>query len=200
MRSLEMEKLYFNDDDISRVKKSLCELKVCGKVWEHPENKELKKKIKNYILSKRNTCAYCLRSFQGEHFMSIDVEHILPKSKFPKYVFTMKNISIACKRCNLKFKRDKIDFLSNDFNTRKPFISRYYKFSHPVLDRKNKMELISIRLSNEINIVRYIKPCNDHKSNFTYDYFKLSEIEVASIDSAQGITKLIDFLSVYKAP
>lgn len=165
------------------------------KIWEHNDLKKTRADIKRHILNGRENgkrCAYCLKSFNNEHNMSIDVEHILPKSKYPKYTFTLKNLAVACKRCNLQIKRDDTSFLTRSFNPRKPFKSKFYKLTHPIIDKKNKLQLREIIFQN-IHIVKYTY--DSEKAKYTYDYFKLENVEIEQLDHAQGITPLIDYLS-----
>ncbi|WP_421184424.1 HNH endonuclease [Aeromonas enteropelogenes] len=168
------------------------------KIWEHDVLKKTRADIKTHIINERENgkkCAYCLKSFNNEHNMNIDIEHILPKSKYPKYTFTLKNLAVACKRCNLQIKRDDTSFLTTSFNPRKPFKSEFYKLTHPVIDKKNKLQLREIRFQN-IHIVKYTY--DNEKAKYTYDYFKLENVEIEQLDHAQGIIPLIDYLSTLK--
>lgn len=60
----------------------------------------LKNEVKE-ILKKRisGRCAYCKR-VMGQHGMSWHIEHIKGKTKNPKYIFDMKNLTYACIDCN----------------------------------------------------------------------------------------------------
>lgn len=193
-----MAKYIFTENQIIKIKSVVAKKtkKPEIKVWESEILKDVRVSLKTHIRQFRgngNKCAYCLKDFYNEHNMSIDVEHILPKGIFPEYTFTLKNLTIACKRCNLQIKNNDISFLSDDFDRKKPFKSKYYSITHPVID-KNKLNLYDIHF-NGIHIIKY-KYTNE-KSRNTYNYFKLCEVEIDTLDTAQGINPVIDFLSKY---
>ncbi|HGM5563927.1 MAG: HNH endonuclease [Serratia marcescens] len=165
------------------------------KVWEHTSLSTLRREIKDYILTNRpngRKCAYCLKDFYNEHGMNIDVEHILPKAEYPEYTFTIKNLAVACKRCNLLIKRNDVSFLSDKFNRKKPFKSDYYTITHPVIDRKNHLKLIDIHFDG-LHIIKY--QTKSEKAINTYNYFRLHEVEIEIMDAAQGINKIANLLS-----
>ncbi len=165
------------------------------KIWENNKLDPVKSKLKLFIRTNRtdgNKCSYCLKDFYNDHNMSIDIEHILPKSKYPEYTFTLKNLTIACKRCNLIIKGNDTSFLTDDFERKKPFKRKYYKITHPVLDRKNHLLLFDLHYPGN-HIIKYY-PKNTKAQN-TYTYFRLNEIEIEILNQAQGISPIIDFLS-----
>lgn len=45
-------------------------------------------------------CAYCKRAM-GQHGMSWHIEHIYGKTKFPKIMFSLSNLTYACIDCNM---------------------------------------------------------------------------------------------------
>lgn len=57
---------------------------------------EVKKQLKKQI---KNRCAYCKR-VMGQHAMSWHIEHIYSKSKHPREMFKMDNLTYACLDCN----------------------------------------------------------------------------------------------------
>lgn len=60
--------------------------------WQHAE-------IKAALVSEtKEKCAYCEARFLAVSFG--DIEHILPKSKFPELVVDWDNLTLACSRCN----------------------------------------------------------------------------------------------------
>ncbi|HDS2645224.1 TPA: HNH endonuclease [Klebsiella aerogenes] len=194
-----MPNFTFTAENISHIRTAISENKLDDKVkvWEHKLLKSMRRELKQYILSNRNDgfkCAYCLKDFHNEHNMNIDVEHILPKSQYPEYTFTLKNLAVACKRCNLLIKRNDVSFLNSNFIRKKPFNSKYYKIFHPVIDRKNHLSLLDVHF-NGCHIIKY--QTNSEKANNTYIYFKLNEVEIETLNSAQGIEQIIDLLHTY---
>ncbi|MDR6957252.1 uncharacterized protein (TIGR02646 family) [Pseudomonas brassicacearum] len=62
--------------------------------------KELKAKVALQLRKRsKNRCAYCRRPM-GTHAMSWHMEHIKPKARFPKLVFSLRNLVYACLDCN----------------------------------------------------------------------------------------------------
>ncbi|MDO7908955.1 hypothetical protein Q6A49_00135 [Pseudomonas sp. 22-AL-CL-001] len=60
----------------------------------------LKNKVKELLKKKiSGRCAYCKR-VMGQHGMSWHIEHIKGKTKNPKYIFNMNNLTYACIDCN----------------------------------------------------------------------------------------------------
>ena len=183
--------------------------------WDDPLLSLFKNKIKEEFLTEIKQCCYCARSFHGEFKFVIDIEHILPKSLFRKQMLDVANLSIACKRCNMMIKKDRIDFLDGllsdvaDFfknnkseNDRENFLkdlgdmifkdsclifskSEYYKFIHPNLDEYySHLDIEEIRKKG--NIFKKYYP-EDSKGLYTYEYFKLKELEQGDLNSFQGI-------------
>jgi len=64
---------------------------------------EIKEQIKKETFDK---CAYC--ESKVTHICPGDVEHILPKSRFPSNVYDWNNLTLACQLCN-NSKRDFYD-------------------------------------------------------------------------------------------
>jgi hypothetical protein len=160
-----------------------------GGNWDNDRLKEIKAKIKEYHrVFIRNRCCYCARIFNGEFKMVIDIEHILPKGKFPIYEFTPVNLSIACKRCNMQIKKQDITFLDNLDETKKePFISERYLFIHPNLDIYKEHLNYIVQIYDDNILIKYTPIHDKPKGRFTYSYFKLDELEMNQIDQAQGI-------------
>ncbi|PHR63350.1 MAG: HNH endonuclease [Idiomarina sp.] len=158
--------------------------------WDrNPDLATLKAKIKSFSLIKTgNRCCYCGRNIHGEFGMVIDIEHILPKSIYPKYMFRGCNLSVSCKRCNMNIKRSKTDFLSGDGTkkTGKLFRSKLYKFIHPNLDKYDShLLLISSQVGRKV-MLKYMVVDESRKGAYTYRYFKLERLEKNNFDMAQG--------------
>ncbi|WP_208488957.1 HNH endonuclease [Escherichia coli] len=129
-----MPNFTFTAENISHIRTAISENKLDDKVkvWEHKLLKSMRRELKQYILSNRNDgfkCAYCLKDFHNEHNMNIDVEHILPKSQYPEYTFTLKNLAVACKRCNLLIKRNDVSFLNANFIRKNRLTQNIIKYS-----------------------------------------------------------------------
>ncbi|WP_416340201.1 HNH endonuclease [Pseudomonas sp. C11] len=70
--------------------------------------KNLRDRIKEYHLQRQsNLCCYCRSNLHGGGLFTIDREHIVPKSYCKELTYTMTNLSVACKRCNMEIKKVK---------------------------------------------------------------------------------------------
>lgn len=161
-------------------------------IWKNKKISEYKTRIKKYHLDKQQEqCCYCKRSFRDEFSLVIDIEHILPKSKYKELIFDVeKNLSVSCKRCNMKIKKDDLSFFkvkNKKQALRTPYISKNYKFIHPNLDDYFQHITYENREVNNTKIVKYISKSS--KGHYTYKYFELKKIETNYLDKAQGIQK-----------
>ncbi|MFA6740490.1 MAG: hypothetical protein WCR78_03265 [Arcobacteraceae bacterium] len=180
----------YDEEQINAIKEAV---KEGHQSWSDKNFKEVKTlkvvkdKIKDFhIQTTDERCCYCGSNIHNFHRITLDIEHILPKSIFPQYMFTTKNLSIACKRCNMTIKGTKINFLTSDFNAKHIFRSKYYKFIHPNLDNYDAHLLLDTHQLGRKIMIKYRVQGNSNKGSYTYNYFKLSALEKNSFDKAQG--------------
>lgn len=129
--------------------------------------------------------------------MVLDIEHILPKSKFENCIFDLDNLAISCKKCNMQEKRERLDFLTVDLLTKYKrneksnyFKKENYKFIHPNLDEYFlHMDLVYEQI-NQTKLRKYYG--KTPKGKFTYKYFNLKDLEIKSSNEAQGVRKAIN--------
>ena len=158
-----------------------------GQIWKNTCLDRLKQKIKDdFILNDTSQCCYCARLFRGEFRMVIDIEHILPQSIFSTERFTITNLNVACKRCNMEIKKADTSFVVSIPNMGVNYYqSQHYKIIHPNLDiYTNHIVLKTVRNGDAI-FIKYVKKDNQ-KGKYTYDYFRLYELELDTINRAQG--------------
>lgn len=176
----------FSAEDIAQIEEAI---RQGGKIWESELLIEVKAKIKDFCRNRQGQqCCYCRRSMNGEFKMVIDIEHVLPKSKFEKYMFNLTNLAASCKRCNMPLKREDASFftgINEDNNTH--FVSENYKFIHPNLDDYFIHLEYFVKVVNGEMMIKYIVQNNSSKGAYTYDYFKLFDLEVDSFNKVQGI-------------
>ena len=119
--------------------------------------------------------------------MVIDIEHILPKSVYGEYTFSKVNLTVACKRCNMEIKKARLDFLVDEHSARKePGDTQLFRFIHPNVDAYFDHIERSVVEKNDKRLVKYIILHDSPKGNYTYDFFKLDQLEINSFDKAQG--------------
>lgn len=152
--------------------------------WMDPGVKSVRRKIKDFHLDLIGEfCCHCQRNLHGEFQMCIDVEHILPSSKFPDLTFEMWNLSVSCKRCNMHIKGADVNFLDEEHSNF--FSSAHYRIIHPHFDDLEQHLIREARQRGRQRLVKYIiQP--DSKGAYSYNYFRLSELEMDSYDKAQG--------------
>ena len=170
------------------------------KVWGNDVLKPLKDKMKVFLRDfQTETCCYCQRNTKGEFKMVLDIEHILPKKHYPKLMFEILNLAVACKKCNMLIKKADLSFINNihtfDENL---FNKEDYKFIHPNLDTyENHIKRISVEFGTN-RFVKYL-PVDNNKGQYTYDYFRLEEWEIDSLNVMQGIENTkIDYENIKK--
>ena len=160
-----------------------------GNIWKSPLVDDFKQKAKTYYRDLlEEQCCYCRKNTLGEFKMVLDIEHILPKSKFPQYMFATFNLSISCKRCNMNIKKEDVSFVTDltQIDTT-PQQSGLYKIVHPNVDDYFEHISYYTQTIDDKKIVKYRIINESSKGQFTYDYFKLNELEVDSINQAQGL-------------
>ncbi|QDS14700.1 HNH endonuclease [Xanthomonas arboricola] len=170
--------------------------------WNHDANdlvavsevlRILKARLRDHHLERHNnTCCYCRSNLYGGGHFTIDREHILPKDKFREFTYHIENLSVACKRCNMQFKKRSIKFLAVDHThvTSVPGFSAWFHFVHPNLDNwRHHLR----RYAQQIDTYTFVtyKVVNDSaKGLWTWKFFALERLEVESFDSAQGVKAL----------
>lgn len=169
-----------------------------GDVWNNELVQEFKDKVKAHYRQVQNEqCCYCRKNFSGEAKIVIDIEHILPKGngKFPEYMFSTFNLNVACKRCNMNIKGSKTDFVTDLTAVRNtPQNSELYKIVHPNYDDYFAHIKYLTITENQYKFILYQVVAGSDKGKFTIDYFKLKELEVDTLNIAQGL-KLSEALS-----
>ncbi len=140
-------------------------------------------------------CCYCRNHLAERGPFVRDREHILPKHKYKTLSYKPFNLSFSCKRCNMEIKGMRYDFVIEP-NTilDDPQNSDRYQFIHPNFD--NWSDYISIIIHQENNdiIVHYHVKSDHPKAQYTYDYFKLSDLSVDTFDAKQGEKVIISII------
>lgn len=156
------------------------------KQWNSTHVEEFKQYVKNELLEIQNyRCCYCNKYLVNDHLMTIDIEHILPKSIYKKLIFDANdNFAIACRKCNF-IKSDKTNFLAPHFRVTKYKKANSYRIVHPILDIFKEHFRYFCIIVDDKSLVKYI-PLSD-KGRFTYKYFNFSLLETSYIDNAQNI-------------
>lgn len=102
--------------------------------WEKKCLNDFKRKIRRDMLPKQNyRCAYCRQELHPNE-VSPEIEHIVPKSLKPNWMYEPFNLCLSCKICNTK-KGYRKETLVDDSVEEMPHDTRAYKMIHPHLDK-----------------------------------------------------------------
>ncbi|WP_313241550.1 HNH endonuclease [Stutzerimonas kunmingensis] len=104
--------------------------------WSDEDLLEVRQEIRqHYRGEQRLTCSYCRNPISSRSASGASIEHIIPKSQYPQFIFEPKNLCLICPDCNeIKRKKDSLNFLERNNVKRYPRVSRSFKIVHPHYD------------------------------------------------------------------
>ena len=125
--------VYDSNHDVL-IKRKLSDVSFRHEDWGNEDLKELRKHIRNhYRKEQKSKCVFCKKSISLRSVSNANIEHIAPKSKYIKFLFTSKNLCVACADCN------EIKGVKEVFNKkniiRYPRSSSAFKIVHPHFDK-----------------------------------------------------------------
>lgn len=101
--------------------------------WENSSLKAYKERVRQYYRQQQNRkCVYC-RMDVSSATGYFHIEHIVPKSVHPEWMFEPFNLCLACPQCNSA--KNNQEVLNNKDITNFPTESSDYLIIHPHLDR-----------------------------------------------------------------
>jgi len=183
----------FSDDEEAAISAALATVKPWD--WKPGGTQEValvaaKEKIRDlHKVRQGDRCCYCRFPLHGGGHFIVDPEHVLPKSldAYRPLSFSVWNLGIACKRCNMQYKRAKIDFVIDKDDAAQFQISGNYRLIHPNFDLYKDHISITLQMNDDTTLIKYTKMPGSEKGPYTYDYFNLREREVGTFDAAQGL-------------
>lgn len=148
----------------------------------------VRKHIRDHYLGEQAyRCGYCRIEKKESHGMAWDIEHILPKSIFPEFLFEPENLAIACKECNSPKDNGNILVKKIKKNSKFPNESNAYTIVHPHFDvHSEHFEIVvlgnrrSYRMLNKEKARSTYILCNFSRFDFQYaewDCFDTAIIE-----------------------
>ncbi|HHA2741716.1 hypothetical protein JAK62_11985 [Stenotrophomonas maltophilia] len=162
--------------------------------WSSESLVSIRSKIRNHHrLLQKDSCCYCRKDFADDHPMAVDIEHVLPKSKYKYLAICRVNLSVACKRCNMRIKKDRQDFIIGglDFSSENEVSDPgRYSIIHPNLDAYADHISVKFIKLEELLLRRYVKVDSSLKAQCTIEYFDLRSLEVDELDGLQGIAEM----------
>lgn len=182
--------LVFSDDEKDAIAAALAK----EKPWKEKNDfiKSAKKKIREHHLARHGkTCCYCRTVLHGGGDFMIDREHVLPKGTavYKPFSYAIWNLSVSCKRCNLDLKKSDDCFVIDKTNVASFQVSSNYRIIHPNFDVWEHHLSRECRQSNQKVMVKYSRIGTNEKGQYTYDYFKLKNLEINTFDEGQGIER-----------
>lgn len=187
----------------------ICNYSGCrcsNEIWKCERFKPLKLKYKELLKAKfQNSCAYCQRALAHDENIIIDLEHVLPKAEYKKYIFNLTNLTISCRRCNTAPRKGRRkDFIVNNHlgfqYSINDFSSQNYKFIHPNLEDVTQFYELNLLQKGRRKYLRYELKNWHPKREYTIEFFKLKEIEVGSLDEYAGIKNDIESAILKRIP
>jgi hypothetical protein len=103
-------------------------------VWEDKRLKPVKKRAKDhYIAQQYYRCCYCQVQIPSMNNRLWDMEHVVPKSLHPGFLFEPRNLAVSCPDCNnaKANKETLVDPNSVDY----PASAEFFMLVHPHLDQ-----------------------------------------------------------------
>lgn len=101
--------------------------------WSDLECSEFKSRCKTYYIEEQDYhCCYCQQQMIVDHNRHWDLDHVVPKSLHPEFLFEPKNLAISCIDCNTA--KGDTETLVNRSRKTYPKSSGDFKISHPHFD------------------------------------------------------------------
>ncbi|WP_445946936.1 HNH endonuclease [Shewanella sp.] len=132
-----LNKIIFSDDEINLIGKKLNSAGFTSESWSDDDIVRLKKKIKNhYLTEQKNICPYCKQKINSNHGRYWDIEHIIPRSITPEFMFEPLNLCMSCVDCNSGKTNNKVT--NSKAKKKYPIKSTDYIIIHPHFDDYEK--------------------------------------------------------------
>ncbi|HEB4940941.1 TPA: hypothetical protein R0J09_001532 [Klebsiella quasipneumoniae] len=164
-------------------------------IWNSTEGSIVKVRgeiRKHYIPLQKNFCSYCRQEYTTTDGLVWTVEHILSKSKYPRFLFEPLNLAMACRDCNRS--KDAKENIANDaveFGDLYPQESSVFNIIHPHFDKYS----LHIELRKQGR--RYIYNPLDEKGEKTFEVCNLirfTRYETYAIEIDEIILTIVDTL------
>lgn len=174
--------------------------------WAKPAFHNIKSRIKSHLLNEQEfKCCYCKRQI-GHEMKSVEIEHIIPKSKYSQFTFHSVNLALSCPACNIhkgvsdvitrsikKYPKNGTQFLIIH-----PHYDNYYdhisissnKIIYGGLTDKGTRTILICKLHKYNHIEESIK-FNSELSNDKYSVKALTKVPIDDIEEIEKYSSLI---------
>ncbi len=125
--------IIYTQQEMDFIKNKLSEKNFNHKSWSDVDLNIIKESIKRHYHSVQGgVCPYCKRQLNSTHGRHWDIEHIIPRSQTPSFMFEPKNLCMSCVDCNSEKSDKKV---TNSIAKKTyPIKSTQYSIIHPHLD------------------------------------------------------------------
>ncbi|RWX57204.1 HNH endonuclease [Photobacterium chitinilyticum] len=96
-----LNRVEFTDEENKQIRNKISDSNYSSESWSDDDIANIKVKIKGHYLSEqKNTCPYCRQKIKSNHGRYWDIEHIIPRSSVPNFMFEPLNLCMSCVDCN----------------------------------------------------------------------------------------------------
>ncbi|MGR2956860.1 HNH endonuclease domain-containing protein [Vibrio vulnificus] len=128
-----LEPIKYSKEDIKTISGKLNEESFTHTSWGDEDLSLIKESIKTHYHSvQQGTCPYCQRKINSLHGRNWDIEHIIPRSTVPNFMFEPHNLCMSCVECNSE-KSNKL-VTSSKAKKKYPSDSNQFFIIHPHFD------------------------------------------------------------------
>lgn len=107
--SMPLAPVKYSKNELEIIKNKLSHEGFNYESWSDDDLQPIKERIKNHYHSIQNTiCPYCKQKLNSTHGRVWDIEHIIPRSHAPNFMFEPKNLCMSCVDCNSEKSNKKI--------------------------------------------------------------------------------------------
>ncbi|KAB7661756.1 HNH endonuclease [Plesiomonas shigelloides] len=131
----------YSQDEKEIIKAKMSEKSFTHKSWSDEDILAIKESIKShYHKVQKGVCPYCKQQLNSTHGRYWDIEHIIPRSHVPSFMFEPKNLCMSCVECNSEKSDKKVT--SSSAKTIYPTKPQQYSIIHPHLDNYEEHLLV----------------------------------------------------------
>ncbi|KIP67338.1 HNH endonuclease [Vibrio harveyi] len=131
----------YTQDDKDLIARKKSENNFTHKSWSDEDLTPIKDSIKNhYHKIQKSICPYCKQQLNSTHGRYWDIEHIIPRSHVPNFMFEPQNLCMSCVECNSEKSDKKVT--SSTAKTRYPTNTLQFSIIHPHLDNYEEHLLV----------------------------------------------------------
>lgn len=193
----------FGKDELKLIKSSFTKYTD----WDKQCFDEVKKSIKDDLRPKQNNlCCYCKWEL-GHDIKQVDIEHIIPKSKYDKFTFTPKNLALSCPACNthkgsqavLKKEIKNYPRTGTNVSIIHPHFDKYSEHievhDNAIYEPLSSKGCETIKLCNLYRLKEVLRKTKESKSQKTQISKLVAELKEASEEEQQSFIDLLSQLT-----